>query len=132
MATYQELKKQREEKSTKLFKECGVFWAFSKEQFEENKTELKEGEKYVSIGGGGYMPNSKAEALSDGLKEIGEWFNGEVINQGLEDSEILYELGNHECFYTGDIEQAMDALDNKYSRDRIISVYRANYDANQE
>ena len=38
----------------KLLAECHVIWAFSKEQFLEQKVE--EHVPYVSFGGGGYVP----------------------------------------------------------------------------
>jgi len=36
---------------------------------------------------------------------------------------VLYELNNHECFYTGDIDDAMDVLGEDYSREYVREVY---------
>ena len=59
----QDLKKQQEAVNTTLFNECGLFFAFSDSQFNENKTPLKEGEKYVPVMGGGYVPKNSLNKL---------------------------------------------------------------------
>ena len=104
---YEAIKKQAQEKLTVLFNECGVFFAFSNEQFEENKTPLKDGEKYVSIGAGGYMPKSKVDDYITGSKLINKWEKAEIkkLKDGKE-LHILNELRNYECFYTCDIDDA--------------------------
>lgn len=119
MKNIQELKKEEQEKISSLLKDCGVFFAFSDKQFHENKTPLKEGEEYVSIGSGGYMPNSNAKAYLEGFEEIVKWFESEA--KKVEREHIIYELNNYECFYTGDLEDAFSAL--PYSQERITEVY---------
>ena len=98
----QDLKKTQENANSQLFKECGLFFAFSNQQFEENKTPLKEGEKYVSIGAGGYVPKSNLDRLLDGMEANRKAYEKGVKAQNLRLKEIAYEFGNHECFYTGD------------------------------
>lgn len=102
IATLLDLKKQHENANSALFKECGLFFAFSNEQFATNKTPLKEGEKYVSIGGGGDVPKGNFEKLQTGLKANSDEFDKAVKANNLRYSQIAYEFGNHECFYTGD------------------------------
>lgn len=68
----QEVKKVKEEMISELFKKCGVFFAYSTEQFNENKTPLKEGEKYTRLAGGGFMPASNKEIFFSGMAEIGK------------------------------------------------------------
>ena len=48
-----DIRGEREKRMSELFERTGVFFAFSNEQFEENRTPLAEGEKYVALGGGG-------------------------------------------------------------------------------
>lgn len=124
MKNHIELKKEKQTKFDNLLTDCKVFFAFSNEQFEKNKTELKEGEKYVSIGGGGYMPKSYVQTYLDGSKEIEKWYKKTIKEGKQQDAEILYELNNHECFYTGSIE---DVLYLPYSREKIMKVYNENY-----
>ena len=119
---YETIRKQASEKLTTLMNECGVFFAFSNEQFHENKTPLKEGEKYVSIGAGGYMPKSKVNDYLEGSKLINKWEKAEIkkLKDGKE-QHILHELWNHECFYTCDIEDAANVL--PYPKKDVWKVY---------
>jgi hypothetical protein len=126
MTTIQELKQQQTIKHSELFKECSLFFAFSNEQFTENKTPLQEGEKYVSIGAGGYLPKSKLPLLDKGLKEIKNWYKSEVKKSKNWESEILYELNNYECFYVNDITDAYNVLKDRYSLKQVQTVYYKN------
>jgi hypothetical protein len=129
---YQDIKKEKQKMTTELFKECGVFFAFSDKQFEENKTPLKEGEKYVSIGGGGYLPKGQVDAFMKGMKAINSYGKQKVKKGNLQESEILYELQNHECFYTGDISDVVDLFEGTYTEKQIRDVYNKHREANQE
>jgi len=121
---YQQIKKQEQERYNQLFNECGVFWAFSNQQFEENKTPLKEGEKYVSIGAGGFLPKGNVEKLREGMKQIKKQ-TAEAIKatKGGRRQAIEHELNNHECYYTGDIQPAVEALGKGYTRAEVLKVY---------
>jgi hypothetical protein len=120
----QEIKKQQEKKHSELFKQCGVFFAFSNEQFNENKTPLQEGEKYVSIGMGGYLPKGKVKAFCDGMDEIKKWYKQQVAdNKEMRRNDIVYQLGNHECWYTYDIEPALAALGPEYTKKEVLKVF---------
>lgn len=124
-----ELKQIEQTKLSEIFKECGVFWAFSNEQFEENKTTLEEGDTYVSIGAGGYIPKSKKDLYKNKSIELNAWYRLEVSNMenGIE-KEIEYELCNHECYYTGDIDVVVDIFSGIYTVKQILEVYhKTNY-----
>ena len=129
---YQDIKKEKQKMTTELFEKCGVFFAFSDKQFEENKTPLKEGEKYVSIGGGGYMPKGSIKAFEEGMKAINNYGKQKVKKGNLEETEILYELQNHECFYTGDISDVVDLFEGTYTEKQIRDVYNKYREENQE
>jgi hypothetical protein len=122
MKTLQEIKKEAENKRTELFKEVGLFWAFSNEQFNENKTPLKEGEKYVSIGSGGYLPKSNYQKFKSGFKDINNWEKTQIKNsKKLIEDHIKYELNNYECYYTGDITPALSVL--PYPKKDILKIF---------
>lgn len=123
MRTLQEIKKQEEEKHTALFKECGLFWAFSTEQFEKNKTPLQEGDKYTSIGAGGYLPKRNVDLFCNGMEAIKKWRSQEVKSNKLQYQQIAYELSNHECYYTGDISVVIDLFKDTYTAEQIQQVY---------
>lgn len=121
---YSIIRKQRDEDTNKLFSECKVFWAFSNEQFDQNKTPLKDGEKYISIGAGGYMPKGNYQQLIDGMKEIKKTFKKATSEAKIREKHILYELNNHECFYTGNIENATEVLGEGYTSEEVLGVYK--------
>lgn len=130
MNNYQSLRNLRQSKFDALLTESKVFWAFSKEQFEENKTPLQEGEKYVSIGHGGYIPKFSNATFWKKQEEIDLWFKEEIKKNNLENEEILFELCNHECFYTGDYTEIFDLLD--YPQEQIKAVFYQNLDKYQD
>jgi hypothetical protein len=119
--TIQELKQQQSEKMTEILKGNNIFFAFSDKQFQENKTPLKEGEKYASLFGGGFIPSSNIESYKKQSEDLQTWFLNSVKENNLIESHILYELNNHEAFYTYDIEQAFNSL--PYSRDEVQKVF---------
>lgn len=119
-----------QDEQSKLLEDLGAFFAFSREQFEEGaarcKTKKPEGTKWASAGMGMYMPTVNieefkrrhGELVTDGMRrDLDE--NG---RQGV----ILRELNNYECFYTGDIEPAVEVLaDYGIDETEVRAVYRA-------
>ena len=73
-----EIKAEKEKRWDDLITESSIFFAFSDKQFHENKTPLQEGEKYVSIGAGGYIPKSKLKQFEDGIKTINKWYKAAI------------------------------------------------------
>lgn len=107
-----------------LLTDSAVFFAFSNEQFTTNKTPLKEGEKYVAIGHGGYIPKNNLDTFLDGMENINKWYKNQVKkNKEERRNLIIYQLGNYECFYTGDISDALEALGDTFTRKEVIKVY---------
>ena len=129
---YGEIKKEKEKMTTELFNKLGVFFAFSNEQFNQNKTPLKEGEKYVSIGAGGYIPKGNLDAFLEGMKSINQIGKNKVKENNLAETEILYELKNHESFYTGDYSDVVDMFKGTYTEKQIRDVYNKHRESNQD
>lgn len=123
-----EIREKKQKAYNDLFSECGVFWAFSNEQFKDGYAKVKptmsEGEKLVDIGAGGYMPKHNIEKLQNGTKEIDETFKREIKEAKAREEHIIYELKNHECFYTGDISDAVDALGDDYTTEEVEKVLK--------
>jgi len=126
MKEIHEIRAEREEKMSALFKKHGVFFAFSKKQFEENKTPLREGEKYVTFLGGGYMPEGNAEEFKKEWDDMFKWYGDEITANGLGEAEVLYELRNHECYYTGDPTPVIDMFDGKFTKEQVLKIFREN------
>jgi hypothetical protein len=116
------LKQERQEKTSLVISECQMFFAFSNKQFEEGKPKLKEGDKYVHLGAGTYMPKSNVDKWIEKSKEIDKWYKSEVKKNKQEEQEILYELRNHEAFYTCDIEETFKSLEG-YTLEQVREVY---------
>lgn len=92
---------------TALLNQYGAFFAFGTKQFDEQK---KEGVQYVDCGAGLICPKEHAKALCDGIIANGDQAVQQDIAENGKDKIIERELYNHEAFYTGDIEQTVDAL----------------------
>lgn len=129
--TYQEIKDKKQKDYNELFNSLGVFWAFSNEQFKEGydkvKPTMEEGEKLVSIGAGGYIPKHNVEALITGTKAIDETFKQQIKDAKARETHILYELNNHEAYYTGTIEETLEALGDDYTAEEVQAVYKKFY-----
>jgi len=127
MKTISQIKAEEQEKLSVLLKECHVFFAFSTEQFNENKTEKQPDEKYVHCGAGMYMPRSFVASFESGFSDLNKWYKSEVKKSKLWEKEIAYELNNHECYYTGDISPVVEMFAGTYTKKQILDVYRKNY-----
>lgn len=130
---YQEIRNQEKEKISKLGDECGLFYAFSTKQFEEGKKKnpVEEGEKYTSLGMGGFIPSRNFKKFCEGLDKItAETDRSLKENKEGEEEAILYELRNYECFYSYDLNDVFDAFEGVYTQKRIREVfnkYKATY-----
>jgi hypothetical protein len=110
---------------TELFEQCNAFFAFSNEQFAEQK---KEGIKYASLGAGLICDKSKVKILVDGLETIQAAGIAKDIEENGIFNIIKRELSNYESYYTGDISDAESAL-KPYgvSHDQILEVFYREY-----
>lgn len=122
---YYDVKAEVQTRHDQLFTDCGVFWAFSNEQFDKGRPADKS-VKLVSIGMGGYMPKDNFDRLIAGTKDIKKW-EAEALKAVKAEEAILYELNNHEAFYAGDIAGALEVLEPMgYTAEQVREVYHAN------
>ncbi len=108
---------------SKALDQYGAFFAFSSDQFNAQK---KPNTIYASLPGGMVCPADNVSALMSGLDANYH----AAIKQDIEENGltaiVLRELNNYECFYTGDIEDAVDALaDYPVDYNMILATYRA-------
>ena len=127
MKTIEIINQEVQTMNEELNKACGVFWAFGNKQFEENRTPLKDGEKYVSLGSGGYVTSGQAVNYIKGSVKIVDWRAKQI--KLLEDAPkaILYEINNRECFFSGDLTDIYILFEGVYSPEFINKVYKDNY-----
>ena len=120
MRTYQDIQKEFEQEQTKLFEKFGVFFAFNTEQFKEGA----KGEKHFSyIGLGTYLPTKNVKSFLKEYRSLQSWLELAVKYTDPEKT-ILYELQNHEAFYTGEIYDTMKVLaDYGYTEKQVKEVY---------
>ena len=128
MTKYSELMKKHSEELNKKTEKLGLFFAFSNNQFDKAiKENTLEGQTLVSIGGGGYLPKVNAEEFKKLMKN--NWLKDEIkkFTQKEINEMIEYELSNYECYYTGEIADALDMLtEYGITREQVREVYHKN------
>lgn len=114
-----------EKAQTEAFEKYGAFFAFSNEQFNKNK---KPDTEYCNLGSGLTCPKEHAKALHLTLAKIHE----EGIAKDIEENGLVNiigrELRNHECYYTYDITDCVEALEDYpgVTKEKVQSVFDAN------
>lgn len=125
-----ELKEEYTNKYNEELMKCGVFFAFGNEQFQENKTYKEDNNSsYISLGMGAYISEKDLEKYKNFCDIIAKDLKKDFITKVDKKDYILYELSNHECFYTGEIEDAHEVLKDYYkdiTLEEIRQVYRDN------
>jgi hypothetical protein len=106
---------------SELLHKTGAFFAFSKDQYERS---VKPNVEYVSVGSGLIVEKEHAKTLVTQLAEIHDTAIKQDLAENGKDKIIERELYNHECFYTGEIDDAVDALeDYKFCREEIQAAF---------
>lgn len=99
----------------------GAFFAFGKKQFDEKAVE---GVKYVQTGSGMIVPKENVETLMAELEKIYDDAIAQDISENGIDGIISRELGNYECDYTGNIDDAVEALENYgITREQVKAIF---------
>ena len=115
MNRYAELRQRQQQE----FNALPLGFAFSQKQFDEmmegwGLDPEKDLDKICSIGAGGYVQKKDADLLRRTRQrlavEMAEAIAADKTGEGFVYEMFLYELDNHEYSYTGDTEDALDAL----------------------
>lgn len=101
------LKDYTDAKQTELFEKYGVFFAFGDTQFD---AQAVKGVKYCSVCYGACCPVDNAKVFIKELEDLYTAARKQYVKDEGQDNIIRYELYNHEAFYTGDIDDTVDAL----------------------
>ncbi|MBP6946245.1 MAG: hypothetical protein KBB46_03065 [Candidatus Pacebacteria bacterium] len=95
---------------SEMMKKHGAFFAFGMSQFEEAKDPNIPQAEYTHIIMGMYAPAVNAKAILEEYTQICKDGIAQDIAENGYHNIILRELNNHECFYTGDHEDAWSSL----------------------
>lgn len=123
MNRYAELRKRQQEEFNKL----PLGFAFSNKQFEEMMHRWgldpeKDTDKLYRIPGGGFIQKKDHALLHETTErhqaELQAAIDADKTGEGFIYEMFLYELDNHEYGYTGDTEEALDALG--YTADEVL------------
>ena len=116
-----------EQEHTKVFNKYNAFFAFSIEQLREGK---KEGLKYASRGAGlfqGYKDKKELKEFDEAFSKVSESGRKQDLKENGKEKIIERELNNYECYYTGEIEDTVEALASyNISEKEIIDHYNKN------
>jgi len=102
-----------EEAQTELFKECGVFFAFSNEQLQEglSKIEREDGDKFTDLGGGMFCLSKNVDTFIAKMEAITKSAIEQDIEENGINAIIMRELANYETQITSDISDTVEALE---------------------
>lgn len=130
MTTYKEIKDKHSKNYNDIMTEHKVFFAFNNNQFDEGKAKIgiTDNKDLCSIGAGGYMPKAKADKMTKLLAIENKRYKKELKEaKELKEQAILYELNNHEAFYTGRLDEVINIFKGLYTKEDIKKVYLKNY-----
>lgn len=102
------VKEEYDKKYNEELEKTGIFWAFGQEQFEKYRTHKRKNQtnkdniykQYLAVSGGGYIHKKDKPKLDHFFNVIAPQLAKEFISKIDREEFILYELNNHECFYT--------------------------------
>lgn len=124
METIQGLHNKLKKDIDELLNNYGAFFAFGKKQFDEQK---KEGVKYINGGAGIIIPKSKYQEFITKLDKLQDDHQNYILNnKKLKNKYILYQLLNHEAFYTGDYYETFKILGKGYTLQEVQKIYNLN------
>jgi len=108
---------------TKAFDDAGAFFAFSNEQLE---AKIQPNTKYVNMGAGLICRKDSYKQLQKALDDITAGGIRQDIEENGIDNIIRRELSNHEAYYTGDIEDTVEALaDYHITAEQVMTVFNS-------
>ena len=101
---------------------AGAFFAFGQEQCDAKADQSKQ---YAQLGMGLMCPVDTAAQLTVDLAKIhAQGVKDDIADNGL-NAIIRRELSNYECYYTGDAEDAISALElYPVTREDILKVFK--------
>jgi len=126
MKTYKQIKDDYQKATNDIIEKYQVFFAFSDKQLQEGKDKIniQSNTDLLSISAGGFIPKVNSSLFFDAM-ELAEKNYKQAIKQAKEAKEeaILYELNNHEAFYTQRLDEVIEKFDGIYTIQDIKAVF---------
>ena len=69
------------------------------------------------------MPKSNVDAFTSGMKAIDDNFKEAMKDEKARKDHIIYELNNHEAYYTRDITSTLEALGEDFTREEVLQAF---------
>lgn len=110
-----------EQNITELLKKYNGFFAFSQKQFDEQK---KKDIKYVSRNNGLIHEVGKSKDFDKEFSKIINEARKQDLKENGKEGIIKRELSNYECYYTGDVTEACNALkDYNINHEEVLKIF---------
>ena len=126
MKNYNEIKRNHEKIYNDLIEKHKIFFAFSNEQLEEGKKKIgvKDNKELASLGMGGFGKKEDIKLFFEEADKEDKRYKAELKEaRKAKEEAILYELNNHECFYTGEIDDVANIFKGIYNTKDIWKVF---------
>lgn len=126
MTTYTEIKTKYQNDLDVIITKHKGFFAFSQEQLEEGMKRIGVADKtqLTQTQLGMIMPKEEVKGYYlDALQAQEEYKKALKKAKQEKENAILYELNNHESFYTGDIDDVIPIFKGIFSRKDIVKVF---------
>jgi len=120
-----------EAEQKEVFKKCGVFFAFSKEQFKKGCESVGATveNKVTDIGYGSYCLSINVDSYVKEMEEIhAKGVQRDIKENGIKEI-ILRELGNYETQITGRWREAYEVLEDYegVTEELVLKIYREDF-----
>lgn len=111
MGNYLEEKRKYDEAFDKALFDTGLFFAFDRKQFDEEKKPKNAADKqFVSLGIGSYIHKKNLPKYEDFMDNVAPALREDFLKKVSRTDLIKAELGNHECGYTQDYSEVVELV----------------------
>lgn len=130
MKNYATLKSEFQKTTDQLIEKHKIFFAFSTSQLEEGMKKIgaKEKSELTNLGMGMIALKTEADAFIEAMDQADKQYKKDLKEaKEAKESAIYYELCNHECFYSGNIDPVVELFEDIYTIEEIKQVYKKYY-----
>lgn len=130
MKNYATIKSDYQKTTDQLIEKHKIFFAFSISQLEEGmkKVGAKEKSELTNLDMGMIALKTEADPFMESMAKAYKQYKKDLKEaKEAKESAIYYELNNHECFYSGNIDPVVEMFEDIYTKEEIKQVYKKYY-----